>query len=401
MDLNSIKHFRYPKFNNHYVEKHLQNIRKQLETYDSDDREFVATEKLHGSNFSIYTDGENIKCARRNDFLAKNENFHGGQLIAEQMKPKVLELHKAIKETETEDFILILFGEVTGERVQLGISYGENAVRLFDICVYKAESVKFLEHADFVSFCKKFEIETVPVIAEGSLDELLGLNPEFDSRVLGTENNTAEGLVLKHVRELEFGHGSDIERLMIKYKCKKFDEIQNAPKVKKNAAVGDEGLQFLACEFEPLITFARLQAVKSKLTQKQAKNRQFMTQEMFDDILQDMNDESKNKLVENESLMAKSTNLVTKFVNEKIGILNFSNEEYKSYNELLEILEDFTMEHFEKIRAETGKNWQVNIGTLKTGILMHLGFLKSKEKKNIERALMPKVMEKAKELAGF
>jgi len=97
----------------------------------------------------------------------------------------------------------------------------------------------------------------------------------------------------------------------------------------------------------------------------------------------------------------KSTNLVTKFVNEKIGILNFSNEEYKTYNELLETLEDFTMEHFEKIRAETGKNWQVNIGTLKTGILMHLGFLKSKEKKNIERALMPKVMEKAKELAGF
>merc|ERR1711976_34595 len=334
MDLNSIKHFRYPKFNNHYVEKHLQHIRKQLETYDSDDRKFVATEKLHGSNFSIYTDGENIKCARRNDFLAENENFHGGQLIAEQMKPKVLELHKAIKETETEDFILILFGEVTGERVQLGISYGDNAVRLFDICVYKTESVKFLEHADFVSFCKKFEIETVPVIAEGSLDELLGLNPEFDSRVLGTENNTAEGLVLKHVKELEFGHGSDIERLMLKYKCKKFDEIQNAPKVKKNAAVGDEGLQFLAFEFEPLITFARLQAVKSKLIQKQAKNRQFMTQEMFDDILQDMNDESKNKLVGNESLMAKSTNLVTKFVNEKIGILNFSNEEYKTYNEL-------------------------------------------------------------------
>merc|ERR1712170_146379 len=100
--------------------------------------------------------------------------------------------------------------------------------------------------------------------------------------------------------------------------------------------------------------------------------------------------------------MAKCTNLVTKFVNEKIGILNFSNEEYKTYNmPVLETLENFTMEHFEKIKAETGKNWQVNIGTLKTGILMHLGFLKSKEKKNIERALMPKVMEMAKELAGF
>merc|ERR1712025_677962 len=115
---------------------------------------------------------------------------------------------------------------------------------------------------------------------------MLALNPEFDSKVLGTANNTAEGYVLKFHKEKEFEHGTDRDRIMLKFKCSKFDEIQNAPKQKPLPQVfSSADLEFLTNEFETHLTFARLQAVKSKLTEKEAKNRQKMASEMYADVV--------------------------------------------------------------------------------------------------------------------
>merc|ERR1712038_1960006 len=347
-NLDYMRHISYPKFKNHYDEKTLKWIEKQIENHEN--KNFIATEKLHGSNFSIYTNGKTIKCARRNGFLEENENFHQAQNIAEKVKDKIFALYKYVRENvdytfETEeDFVLILFGEVTGERVQLGISYGENAVRFFDILIYKESSMKFMDYDEFKMVCDKFELESVPVLEKGSLDDLLKMNPEFDSKILGTDNNTAEGMVLKFWSEKEFLPGEDRDRIMLKFKCKKFDEIQNAPKVKKGSAVIDDAdMEFLSNEFEICLTFSRLQAVKSKLNSKQAKNRQVMTEKMYEDVLEDMVEESKEKLVGNEALVKKGTSMVSKFVADNIKILNFSNEEYKVYQGKIEMIQQFGM----------------------------------------------------------
>jgi len=395
MNIENMKHISYPKFKNHYDEKTLKWIQKQVENYEN--KTFIATEKLHGSNFSIYTDGKSIKCARRNGFLEENENFHQAQNIAENMKDNIFDLYKFVAENidytmETEeDFVLILFGEVTGERVQLGISYGENAVRFFDILVYKESAMKFMDYSEFKMVCDKFELETVPVLEKGSLEDLLKMNPEFDSKILGTENNTAEGMVLKFWHEKEFLPGEDRDRIMLKFKCKKFDEIQNAPKVKKGGAVIDDAdMEFLSNEFEICLTFSRLQAVKSKLNSKQAKNRQVMTEKMYEDVLEDMVEESKEKLVGNEALVKKGTSLVSKFVADNIKILNFSNEEYKVYQGKVEMIDKFGMADFEKYHGG-----DVNIGSLRSAILKFLCL--EGISKNVTNALMPAVLQKAKE----
>merc|ERR1712038_1893253 len=393
-NLDYMRHISYPKFKNHYDEKTLKWIEKQIENHEN--KNFIATEKLHGSNFSIYTNGKTIKCARRNGFLEENENFHQAQNIAEKVKDKIFALYKYVRENvdytfETEeDFVLILFGEVTGERVQLGISYGENAVRFFDILIYKESAMKFMDYSEFKMVCDKFELETVPVLAEGSLEELLKMNPEFDSKILGTDNNTAEGMVLKFWHEKEFLAGEDRDRIMLKFKCKKFDEIQNAPKVKNNAVMDDADMEFLSNEFGICLTFSRLQAVKSKLNSKQAKNRQVMTEKMYEDVLDDMAEESKEKLVTNEVLVKKGTSMVSKFVADNIKILNFSNEEYKVYQGKIEMIQQFGMADFEKYHGG-----DVNVGSLRTAILKFLNL--DSISKNVTNALMPAVLQKAKE----
>merc|ERR1712178_150688 len=95
-NIDSMRHISYPKFKNHYDEKTIKWIQKQVENYEN--KTFVATEKLHGSNFSIYTDGKSIKCARRNGFLEENENFHQAQNIAEKMKDKIFGLYRYVLE---------------------------------------------------------------------------------------------------------------------------------------------------------------------------------------------------------------------------------------------------------------------------------------------------------------
>jgi len=392
MDLKNLPHVRYPKFNNHYDEKTIKWLKKQVETYPTGNQIFFATEKLHGSNFSIYTDGKDIKCARRNGFLEENENFHQAQNIAEELKPKIFDLYSYLKSEKNDDFIMVLFGEVTGERVQLGISYGENAVRFFDICIYKSEYSKFLECQKFMDLCEKFDLETVPMIASGSLDEMLQLSPEFDSKVLRKAGNTAEGMVLKFCKETECPHGDDDhKRLMLKFKCKKFDEIAYAPKIKILADASD--LEFLASEFETRLTFSRLQAVKSKLNQKQAKNREIMSQRVFEDAFEDMEEASQKKMFENEVLIKQGKAMTRTFVGSNILVLNFSNEEYKIYNEKISLIEKFKMENFEEV-----KGGDVNIGTLRDAIRIFLDL--KNVGKGVQNALNSKIMQKSKDLAA-
>lgn len=395
MDLKTLNHVCYPKFNNHYDEKTIKWLKRQLETYPAETQTFFATEKLHGSNFSIYTDGKGIKCARRNGFLEEKENFHQANIIAEALKPKIIDLYNCLctEFDKKDDFILILFGEVTGERVQLGISYGENALRFFDICIYKSESSKFIEHKEFMDLCQKFELETVPVMASGTLDEMLKLNPEFDSKVLGKSGNTAEGMVLKFCKETSTNHGDDCTRLMIKFKCKKFDEIAYTPKKKGTVVVDDSDLEFLSSEFESRLTFSRLQAVKSKLNQKQAKNREIMSKSMFEDASEDMEEASRKKMLENEVLIKRGQLMTRNFVGTNILILNFSNEEFTVYKEKIALVEKFSMENFEEL-----KGGDVDIGSVKDAIKIFLEL--EGVAKVIQNALNSEIMQKARGLVG-
>lgn len=63
------------------VVKNKNNLVKQFGKHDT---QWVAMEKIHGSNFSFITDGHTIACSRRNSLLAEHETFYNFQVVREK-----------------------------------------------------------------------------------------------------------------------------------------------------------------------------------------------------------------------------------------------------------------------------------------------------------------------------
>merc|ERR1711993_84751 len=116
---------------------------------------------------------------------------------------------------------------------------------------------------------------------------------------------------------------------------------------------------------------------------------QVMAKEMYEDVLEDMVEASRVKLVDSEVLSKKGTSLVNDFVGKNIRILNFSNEEYNCYLEKVGLIDKFSMNEF-----ETLKGGNVNVGSLKDAIQSFLDW--KSIAKNIQSSLMPVIMDKAK-----
>merc|ERR1711879_36441 len=391
MKIENADFLRYPSFQNHYQKRALEAIKAK-----AGDKTFIATEKLHGSNFAIYFDGENMKCARRNDFLKPKEFFHSGTAIASAMTDKLQKIYDFCKTVTPSDFYVIVYGEIVGDSVQQGISYTKNnQFFAFDICtVYNQDDAvvyKFLNFEDFTKAAEISDLETTPVIAKGTLSDLLELNPEFPSTMLKLPENLAEGYVIKAASEIPYSTAVDdfeIEGLMLKFKNPKFDETV-ASKPKKKVIDSDVDISF----FEKHFTLTRLQAVKSKLSQKQAKNRKFLVDELYKDVLAELSDEEKSELGNVEDACKKAAD---KFVGQKMKILALSNEEYILAQKWTNAVSKLDIAWFEKASADLEK---VHIPQVKALIVEKLNEeIKEKMTKNLNAVVMPVIMEKAKEL---
>lgn len=59
-----------------------------LETYSTEEL-WVATEKVHGTNFCFIHNGTTLKCAKRTSFLENNNSFYNFQTIAKKYEPSI------------------------------------------------------------------------------------------------------------------------------------------------------------------------------------------------------------------------------------------------------------------------------------------------------------------------
>jgi len=409
MDLTSVPFRRYPSFQNHYREKTIEAIRKRL-AEENEDR-FIATEKLHGSNFAIYCNGTDIRCARRNGFLEPNENFHNGQVLAAALKSNILCVYAEVENTHKpendEPFYVIIYGEIYGGSVQVGVSYGDDVkFRAFDISVEQKASRKFVPYDDFKRITGDFEIPVVPVIAEGTLNELLARNAQFTSTILNEDGNNAEGYVLKYFKEYTFDDLDEIHRLMIKYKNPRFDEFASVPKKQKNlcADLSDADAMFLAEQFQTRLTFMRLQAVKSKLTPKQAKNRNLMTDEMYKDVVDDLGEvQDADESLKNDGLVAQAKKMTSTFVGNNIKLLSLTASDYKTLEGYVTSMETIDQEELDKMVAAGELKATFHIPQLREVMFArikrdHPGF---EMKGALAGVVNQKVMELAKELVGM
>lgn len=170
---------------------------------------WVATEKIHGANLGVATDGTSVRIGKRKAFLADDEPFFGWQLLRGELARAAKAIHRAVGGGE-----VWLYGELFGgayphpdvvplrgqSAVQTGIWYAPDVrFALFDVLVDDT----FLAHGEVEKLAAEHGLFVVPRLARGPRAELEALPVRFPSRVarlLGLphlETNVAEGFVLK------------------------------------------------------------------------------------------------------------------------------------------------------------------------------------------------------------
>jgi Rnl2 family RNA ligase len=265
---------------------HMDNEYKILKTQDIQEilsnhtLEFVALEKIHGTNFSFITNGIDVQCCRRSDILKLDESFFNWQNILNKYKQNIINLFGLVKKklriNMGIDIIQIqLYGELYGgnypgtekingnKSIQKGIYYSNSySFASFDLKYFiKTDTntntntntntdtntntntntnTQYLNWDLFEEVLTQVSIPIVPVIARDTWNKISKLNPKFESQVYklhgldgldglnGLElskipNNWAEGFVIKPVQEIYLKRLQ--ERLIWKFKNPLFSEI--------------------------------------------------------------------------------------------------------------------------------------------------------------------------------
>jgi RNA ligase (TIGR02306 family) len=104
----------------------------------------------------------------------------------------------------------VLYGEVFGSGIQ-SYTYGQKtlAFRAFDLMI----DGKFLDYADFVAWCEKYGIQTVPLVYRGPFT-LATIKGFSDGASLVGGKHGREGVVVKPVQERQ---DVKIGRVILKY----------------------------------------------------------------------------------------------------------------------------------------------------------------------------------------
>lgn len=259
----------YPRIRNSHDILKYQPVKETISTLEklSDDREptFVALEKIHGTNFSFISDGENVVACRRTAILKEDESFHHFQQILAQYKQSMIDLFVSTQQYMKTQYQLNiqeiqLFGELYGgcypgvdkipqvKMIQKGVFYSNtNDFAAFDLRFTTVEKdVHFMNWNDFeIIMNMNTNIRVVPIMLKGSWDQVSTLNPVFESIVYQFHdlpqvvNNWAEGYVIKPLKESSYDETN--ERLIWKLKHPDFSEMVKCSETKKPKPKSNDG----------------------------------------------------------------------------------------------------------------------------------------------------------------
>ena len=211
-------------------------------------QQWVALEKIHGTNYSFWTDGNVVLVARKNGILVEGEELYGHQTVRDRHKDQVLMMHKKFCQ---EGEILTVTGELYGnEKLQKDITYqGGTRFAAFDIFVNHER----IDYPTFKEWVDETKIPRVPEVAiRSSLDAALRLETRFQSSL--SDTHLIEGLVMKPLFPASTLRKGPV---IIKKKNSKFD-LANA-REKPAAIEEDDGAAHkedppLLSDFKKLIT---------------------------------------------------------------------------------------------------------------------------------------------------
>lgn len=268
----------YSSLENHYNNKFIERIRNNA----LDGGEWVAREKIHGTNFSFIVSRDAVTCAKRSGIIHDGEDFFGYAIIQARYRESLLALQKAITGAVTSYQV---FGEFAGGGIQKGVDYGEKDFYVFDILVTtESGESSYVDDYMMEGLCNTFGFKMAPLLGRGKFDDLIQLPNMLDVvvndynelaknegisvankhvwKAIVAEDNIAEGYVLKPCYPAFLPNGS---RVAIKCKNSKFSEKAKSDKPIKPKAELTEKDNKVYFDFESYININRINNVVSKI----------------------------------------------------------------------------------------------------------------------------------------
>ncbi|ANF49877.1 hypothetical protein A0O34_04685 [Chryseobacterium glaciei] len=247
------------------------------------DEVFIVQEKVHGANFSFFTDGKEIKIAKRTAFIEKDEKFYNAHQILERYRKNVIDVFEKVKTIYPDLETVVIYGELFGGgykhkevepvkdaiKVQKGVEYAPyNEFYAFDI---KLNGTTYLDTDLVNQIFEETGFFYAKILFQGTLDEALKFSNVFDSKIpawLGLseiENNMCEGTIVKTLKTKYFGNGS---RVILKNKNEKW--VEKSKMVRKDKPTQkevhfSEKAQEIWEEIQKYATVNRLNNVVSKI----------------------------------------------------------------------------------------------------------------------------------------
>jgi Rnl2 family RNA ligase len=298
---------KYSSITNSYDTKFINKII----AFGYDKIEWVTTNKIHGANFTFYTDGTYIQCASKNGILEAGDKFFNYKELLERYKSRVLELHKVITETYNHPIHQVsLYGEYFGgtynhpevkrisgvSKIQKGIQYcPDNDFCLIDI---KLDG-KLIDYDGMVGLAKLFGFLYTEPLCRGTMQECLEYPNDYQDptyKYYGLPvvegDNVCEGTVVRPVKPIFFDMGDGgFKRVILKNKNEIWKEKANATdKVRVQHEV-NENVQEQIGNLSLLITDNRLENVLSHLGTIEAKDFGKLIKEFSMDVWEDYQNE--------------------------------------------------------------------------------------------------------------
>ena len=244
---------------------------------------FIVQEKVHGANFSFFTDGKEIKIAKRTAFIEKDERFYNAHQILERYRKNVIQVFEKVKNIYPDIETVVIYGELFGG------GYKHKEIEPFKDAIKVQKGVEYAPHNEFYAFDIKLNGTTyldtdlanqifdgsgffyAKILFQGTLEEALKFPNDFDSKIpawLGLpeiENNICEGTIVKTLKTKYFGNGS---RVILKNKNEKWAEkskmVRKKRPIQKEVRFS-ENVQNIWDEIQKYTTVNRLNNVVSKI----------------------------------------------------------------------------------------------------------------------------------------
>ncbi|BAY08940.1 RNA ligase family protein [Calothrix sp. NIES-2098] len=286
--------------------------------------DWVVTEKIHGANFGITTDGYEVRFAKRKEFLQREEDFFSYQSLKDKLSRQVKEIYQILKAITLFQKIYV-YGELFGgeyphpdvpavsqvQAVQTGVYYSPKIEYCaFDIVGWYSETTAtryYLDYEILLKLCQHVGMMAATPLFIGKYHDAMAYNIEFESTIpaiLGLPKlpcmNKAEGVVIKPLHSIYIEKGKEKIRPIIKKKIPEFAEdsrfhqarkwtVQQQPIITQEMSIEEE----LSQEMLSLVTPNRLNNVISKfgrVTNKR-KQQQQLIELLVSDVLESFKEE--------------------------------------------------------------------------------------------------------------